>query len=60
MPKTFDNILQEMAGKTGSQRAMAIGALEKRKKGISELVDQQVIDSYYDYLQQQRNLGLLD
>jgi hypothetical protein len=59
-PKTFDSILQEMAGKAGSQRAMAIGALEKRKKGISELVDQQVIDSYYDYLQQQRNLGLLD
>jgi hypothetical protein len=59
-PKTFDSILREMAGKTGNQRAMAIGALEKRKEGISELVDQQVIDSYYNYLQQQRNLGLLD
>jgi hypothetical protein len=40
--------------------SLTIGAVEKRKKGISELVDQQVIDSYYDYLQQQRNLGLLD
>jgi hypothetical protein len=59
-PKTFGSILEEMAGKTGSQRAMAIGALEKRAKGISELVDQRVIDSYYDYLDQQRNLGLLE
>jgi hypothetical protein len=51
---------QEKFGFNIEDLSGAITALEKRKKGISELVDQQVIDSYYDYLQQQRNLGLLD
>jgi hypothetical protein len=57
-PKTFDSVLREMAGKKGSLRNMAIGALEKRKAGFSELVDQQVIDNYYKYLDEQRRLGL--
>jgi hypothetical protein len=58
-PKTFDRVLQEMAGKKGSVRNMAIGALEKRKENFSELVDQRVIDNYYNYLEQQRKLGLV-
>jgi hypothetical protein len=58
-PKTFDRILQEMAGKKGSLRNMAIGAMEKRKEGVSEIIDQQVIDNYYEYLRRQQ-LGLLD
>jgi hypothetical protein len=58
-PKTFDRVLQEMAGKKGSVRNMAIGALEKRKENFSEFVDQQVIDNYYNYLEQQRKLGLV-
>ncbi len=47
-----------MAGKKGDVRNMAIGALEKRKANFSEFVDQQVIDNYYKYLDQQRRLGL--
>lgn len=57
-PKTFDRILQEMVGKKGDIRNMAIGALEKRGKGFSEFVDQRVIDNYYNYLEQQKKLGL--
>jgi hypothetical protein len=58
-PKTFDSVLKEMAGKKGSARNMALGALEKRKAGFSEFVDQQVIDNYYKYLDEQRRLGLI-
>lgn len=58
-PKTFDSILKEMAGKTGNVRNMTLGALEKRKEKFSEFVDQQVIDNYYKYLDQQRRLGLM-
>jgi hypothetical protein len=57
-PKTFGSVLKEMAGKKGDTRNMAIGALEKRKANFSEFVDQQVIDNYYKYLEQQRRLGL--
>lgn len=59
-PKTFERILQEMAGKKGDIRNMAIGALEKRKEGISELIDQRVIDNYYNYIRRQKELGLLN
>jgi hypothetical protein len=59
-PRLFPRLEQEFAGKKGSIRNMALGALEKRKEGVSELVDQQVIDNYYNYLEQQRALGLLD
>jgi hypothetical protein len=58
-PKTFDSVLKEMAGKTGSARNMTLGALEKRKEKFSEFVDQQVIDNYYKYLDEQRRLGLI-
>ena len=57
-PKLFPKITQEMSGKTGDIRNMVLGALEKRKEGISEIVDQQVIDSVNEYLRQ-LNSGLL-
>lgn len=57
-PKLFSNLQQEMAGKKGDIRNMVLGALEKRKEGVSELIDQQVIDNYYHYLEQSK--GLLD
>jgi hypothetical protein len=60
MPKTFGQLFQEFAGKKGSIRNMALGALEKRKSGVSELIDDQVIENYYKYLNEQKNLGLLD
>lgn len=58
MPKLFPKIAQEMAGKKGDVRNMVLGALEKRKEGISEIVDQQVIDSVNEYLRK-LNSGLL-
>jgi len=57
-PKLFPKITQEMAGKKGDIRNMVLGALEKRKEGISEIVDQQVIDSVNEYFRQ-LNSGLL-
>lgn len=57
-PKLFPQLTQEMAGKKGDIRNMVLGALEKRKEGISEIVDQQVIDSVNEYLRQ-LNSGLL-
>jgi hypothetical protein len=59
-PRLFPQLMQEFAGKKGDIRNMALGALEKRKQGVSELIDQQVIDNYYNYLNEQRALGLLD
>ena len=59
-PRLFPQLMQEFAGKKGDIRNMALGALEKRKQGVSELIDQQVIDNYYNYLNEQRVLGLLD
>jgi hypothetical protein len=60
MPKTFGILTDEFAGKKGSIRNMVLGALEKRKAGVSEMIDDQVIENYYKYLDSQRNLGLLD
>ena len=51
MPKTYRSLVEEFAGKTGDMRTNVIGAMEKRKQGISEIVDQQVIDSVNNYLQ---------
>lgn len=51
-PKTFGAISNELAGRKGDLRTMTLGALEKRKEGISELIDQQVVDNYYRYLEQ--------
>jgi len=58
-PKTFDRITQEMAGKKGNARNIAIGTMEKRNEGVSEFIDQQVIDNYYEYLRK-LNAGLLN
>lgn len=59
-PRLFPKLEQEFAGKQGSIRNMALGALEKRKEGVSEMIDQQVIDNYYNYLANQKAQGLLD
>jgi hypothetical protein len=58
MPKLFPRIAQEMSNRPGDIRTMVLGALEKRNEGISEIVDQQVIDSVNEYLRQ-LNSGLL-
>jgi hypothetical protein len=53
-PKLFPKLQQEFVKKKGDVRNMALGALEKRKEGVSELIDQQVIDNYYRYLENQK------
>jgi hypothetical protein len=53
-PKLFPQFEQAYANKKGDLRNMAIGGLEKKSAGVSELIDQQVIDNYYKYLE---NLG---
>lgn len=59
-PRLFPQLTKEFANKKSDIRNMALGALEKRKEGVSELIDQQVIDNYYKYLANQRAKGLLD
>ena len=60
MPKTFERIAKEHAGKNANLRNMTIGALEQRKEGVSEIIDDRVIESYYNYLKNQKAKGLLD
>lgn len=57
MPKRFAEISQELSGKKLSPtgiRTATLGALEKRKQNVSELVDDQVIDNILRYLAQQQ------
>ena len=51
MPKTFERISKELAGREGDIRNMTIGAMEKRKANFSEYVDDRVINSVNEYLQ---------
>jgi hypothetical protein len=60
MPKTFERIAKELSGKKADLRTMTLGALEKRKEGVSEMIDDRVIESYYNYLKGQKAKGLLD
>jgi hypothetical protein len=60
MPKSFGLLSDEFAGKTGDIRNMILGALEKRKYGVSEMIDDQMIENYYKYLADQKSRGLLD
>ena len=59
-PKLFPQLTEEFSKKKSDIRNMALGALEKRKQGVSELIDQQVIDNYYKYLADQKAKGLLE
>lgn len=54
MPKTYNRIYAEMKNKypnysDKSLLNMTVGAMEKRGDNISEIVDDQVIDSYYGF-----------
>ena len=54
MPKTYNNIYKQLSAKYPNKhpeaiRQMTIGAIEKRNAGISELIDQEVIDNFYKY-----------
>ena len=60
LAEKFGLLGNEFAGKTGDIRNMVLGALEKRKEGVSQMVDEQMIERYYKYLADQKSKGLLD
>lgn len=60
MAEKFGLLSDEFAGKKGDIRNMAIGALEKRKEGVSQIIDEPMIERYYRYLADQKRQGLLD
>jgi hypothetical protein len=60
MAEKFGLLNDAFAGKKGDIRNMVLGALEKRKEGVSQMVDQPMIERYYKYLADQKNKGLLD
>ena len=60
MPKTFAKLSEQYKDKKADLRNMTLGGLEKKGQGFSEFVDDQVIENYYKYLDNQRKLGLLD
>jgi len=60
MAERFGLLSDEFAGKSGSIRNMALGALEKRKEGVSQIIDEPMIERYYRYLAEQKRQGLLD
>lgn len=54
MPKAYKIAAEENMGKKGSLRNMAIGALEKKKSGAAEFVDDQTINAIGEYLRLNR------
>ena len=60
LAEKFGLLGNEFAGKTGDIRNMILGALEKRKEGVSQIIDEPMIERYYKYLADQRSKGLLD
>jgi hypothetical protein len=54
IPKPYNEIYAEMANKYPNAsyqklHNMTLGAMEKRSKGISQVVDQEIIDNYYKF-----------
>jgi hypothetical protein len=60
LAEKFGLLGNEFAGKTGDIRNMILGALEKRKEGVSQIIDEPMIERYYRYLADQKSKGLLD
>ena len=58
-PKAFERLAPEFAGKKADLRNMVLGALEKRKDGVSEMVDQRVVDSVNEWIERSQAGGLL-
>jgi hypothetical protein len=52
-PDRFTELNLEFAGKSADPRNMALGALEKRGAGVSQFVNQQLIDNYYKHVDDQ-------
>lgn len=51
MPRTFGRLAEEMGGKRGNLRQNVIGALEKRKEGVSEIIDDEFLENLNRYFQ---------
>lgn len=63
LPQRFKEIGQEFSSKRlepNAMRTAILGALEKRKENVSQLIDDQVIENVKTYLDQARRQGLLD
>ena len=43
-------LIKEMAGRQGNPRNMALGALEKRNEGVSQMLDNETLDKFGKYL----------
>lgn len=50
LPKRFAQISGEMSGKLGDLRTNTLGALEKRKAGVSELIDDEFLSNLQRYM----------
>jgi hypothetical protein len=56
---TYNRIASELAGRKSDLRNMTIGAMEKRKSGVSTLVDDAMLEREYKYKQYLKSQGLL-
>lgn len=56
---TYKRIAKELAGRKSDLRNMTIGAMEKRKSGVSTLVDEPMLERLYKYQQELKSQGLL-
>lgn len=54
--RTYGQLENQFKDLKGDLRNNVLGAMEKRKAGVSELIDDEAIDNYYNYLLQQRKL----
>jgi len=57
MPKTYNRLFKEMQGRGGDPHQNAINAMDKRGAGFSEVIDQQTIDSWNQWLEAQAKLA---
>lgn len=55
MGNKFTDLAKQFAGKTGDIRSMTIGAIEKRKEGVSAMIDEPMLRRIEEYKK-----GLLD
>jgi hypothetical protein len=51
MQRTYGRLAEEMSGKRGNLRQNVIGAMEKRKEGVSEIIDDQFLENLNRYFQ---------
>jgi len=59
MMDRYNDIAKTFHGKKSDLRNMTIGALEKRKSGISSMVDDAMLERMYQYQLDQKKKGLL-